>query len=52
MATQMAAIIMIFVFGGIWLDGHFEMEKPLYTSGLTVIGVLLSVYYMIKDLMK
>ena len=52
MATQMAAIIMIFVFGGMWLDGHFEMEKPLHTAGLTVIGVLLSVYYMIKDLMK
>ncbi|MFT5279961.1 MAG: hypothetical protein ACI9P8_001600 [Bacteroidia bacterium] len=52
MAAQMAAIIMLFVFAGMWLDGHFEMEKPLYTAGLTVLGVVLSVYYMIKDLMK
>lgn len=52
MAAQMAAIIMVFVFGGMWLDGHFEMEKPLYAAGLTVLGVVLSVYYMIKDLMK
>ena len=45
-------MIEVFQHNLMFLDGHFEMEKPLYTSGLTVIGVLLSVYYMIKDLMK
>ena len=52
MATQMAIIILVFVFVGRWLDGHFATEKPFYTAGLTVLGVVLSVYYMIKDLMK
>ena len=52
MATQMAAIILAFVFAGRWLDEHFQTEKPMYTAGLTILGVVLSVYYMVKDLTK
>jgi hypothetical protein len=52
MAAQMAIIIVLFMFGGMWLDDHFNTEKDYYTAGLTVFGVILSVYSMIKDLMK
>ena len=52
MATQMAIIIVLFMFGGMWLDDHFNTEKGYYTAGLTVFGVILSVYSMIKDLIK
>lgn len=52
MATQMAAIIVVFALLGIWLDGHFATDKAYFTAALTVLGVILSVYFMIKDLLK
>lgn len=52
MATQMAAIILVFMFIGMWLDSHFESENSIYTAILTIVGVVLSMYYMIKDLLK
>ena len=52
MAAQMAAIILVFVFGGMWLDNDLETAKPLYTAGLTIVGVVFSVYFMIKDLTR
>lgn len=52
MATQMAIIIVVFALGGKWLDQHFETEVAYYTGGLTILGVVLSMYFMIKDLLK
>lgn len=52
MAGQMIAIILIFAFGGIKLDEILETAKPFYTGGLTILGVVLSMYFMIKDLVK
>lgn len=52
MATQMAVIIVAFALGGIQLDKHFQTQTPWYTGGLTVLGVVLAMYFMIKDLLK
>jgi F0F1-type ATP synthase assembly protein I len=52
MAGQMIAIMLVFAFGGIKLDEYCETTKPFYTGGLTILGVILAMYFMIKDLIK
>lgn len=52
MATQMAFIIVIFALGGIKLDEYLENEIAYATGGLTILGVILAMYFIIKDLIK
>lgn len=52
MATQMAVIIVVFALGGIKLDEYFQTDVAYFTGGLTILGVVLSMYFMIKDLIK
>lgn len=52
MATQMAIIIVVFSLGGKKLDQHFETEGAYFTGGLTILGVVVAMYSMIKDLLK
>lgn len=52
MATQMMTIILAAVFSGRWLDSLFATSKPYYTGVLTIVGVVLSMYFAIKDLLK
>jgi F0F1-type ATP synthase assembly protein I len=51
-AFQMIAIILLGVYGGIQLDKLVRMEFPLFTVLLTVLSVILSIYYVIHDLIK
>jgi hypothetical protein len=39
---QMVLIIGIFVFAGRKLDSHFQLEKPWWTLGLAIFGVIIS----------
>ncbi len=48
-AFQMFAIILIGVFGGWKLDEFFNFQFPIFTLILTVLSVILSIYYAIKD---
>lgn len=50
LAFQMIAIILVGVFGGIQLDKVVPMEFPLFTVFFTILSVILSMYYAIKDL--
>ena len=52
MATQMAVIIVVFALGGIKLDEYFQTDMAYFTGGLTILGVILAMYFMIKDLLK
>jgi hypothetical protein len=52
MATQMAVIIVVFALGGMKLDEYLENEVGYATGGLTILGVILAMYFMIKDLIK
>ncbi len=52
MATQMMAIILVGVFSGRWLDKHFHTSVPFFTGGLTILGVIISMVFAVKDLLK
>ncbi|MGB0368158.1 MAG: AtpZ/AtpI family protein [Flavobacteriales bacterium] len=52
MAAQMAVITVFGALGGIKLDEHLEMETPWFTGGLTILGVILAMYFAIRDLLK
>jgi hypothetical protein len=49
---QMVLIIGIFVFAGRKLDQHFQLEKPLWTLGLSVLGVIISLVFMMRAFSK
>jgi F0F1-type ATP synthase assembly protein I len=51
-AFQMIAIILVGVFGGIKLDQVIRFEFPVFTVVLTIVSVIFSMYYAIKDLLK
>jgi F0F1-type ATP synthase assembly protein I len=52
LAFQMLAIILAGVFGGIQLDKVVPMKFPLFTFLFTILAVILSLYYTIKDLIR
>lgn len=51
-ALQMLTIILIGVFGGIKLDEWLNLGFPVFTLILTLLSVILAIYYIIKDLLK
>ena len=51
MAFQMLVIILISVFGGFKLDQYLH-SKPIFTVVLSISGVIISIYFVIKDLLK
>ena len=52
LAFQMIAIILVGVFGGIKLDEIVKWEFPVFTLVLTLLSVILSMYYAVKDLIR
>ncbi|WP_411893934.1 AtpZ/AtpI family protein [Winogradskyella sp. A2] len=48
LVIQMMAIIGVGTFAGIKLDEAYPNEKDLYTLGLTLAGVILSIVYVIR----
>ncbi|MEN8224076.1 MAG: AtpZ/AtpI family protein [Bacteroidota bacterium] len=51
-AFQMLMIILAGVFGGRELDRWLELKFPVFTLVLTIAGVILSIYFVIKDLLR
>ena len=52
LAFQMIAIILAGVFGGIKLDQVVKWEFPVFTLVLTILAVVMSIYYAVKDLIR
>ncbi|MFM1876076.1 MAG: hypothetical protein RL266_1813 [Bacteroidota bacterium] len=52
MATQMAVIIVAGALGGIQLDKYLATQTPWFTGGLTILSVILAMYFAVKDLLK
>lgn len=52
LAFQMLFIILAGVFGGKYLDQWLELKFPVFTVVLSVLSVLLAIYYAVKDLLK
>lgn len=48
----MIAIILVGVFGGIKLDELVKWEFPVFTLVLTLLAVIASMYYAVKDLIR
>jgi len=51
-ALQMLFIILVGVFGGIELDKLFDFQFPVFTLILSLLSVVLAIYYVTKDLLK
>jgi len=51
-AFQMLAIMLAGVLGGRELDRWLELQFPVFTLVLTILAVILSIYFVIKDLLK
>ena len=49
---QMAAIIIAFGFLGDYLDSYFRSKNAYWTAGLLLLGVLVSLYLVIKSALK
>lgn len=52
LAFQMIFIILAGVFGGIELDKWLDWRFPVFTVVLSILGVILAIYYAIKDFIK
>ncbi len=48
-AIQMIAIIGLSTWAGVWLDKHFRTATPWYTIGLTLSGIFLALYQVIRS---
>ncbi len=49
-AFQMILVIGVFTFLGYKLDEINHLDKPLFTAGLSLLGVMISLYLVIKSL--
>jgi F0F1-type ATP synthase assembly protein I len=52
MAFLIGAPIVIGILGGKWLDDKLSMKFQLFTVVLTLTGVFLGVYLVVRDLLK
>jgi hypothetical protein len=46
---QMFFIIGLFVFGGVQLDERTENQQRLYTAALGLLGVVVALYHVLKE---
>jgi F0F1-type ATP synthase assembly protein I len=49
---RLIAIVLVGFFGGMKLDQVVGLDKPVFTIVLAAAGLFLSLYLVIKDLMK
>lgn len=49
---QMLATIGLFAFGGYKLDEYMKNSKPILTALLSLIGVVISLYQVVRQLNK
>jgi F0F1-type ATP synthase assembly protein I len=52
MATQMGITIFLGVWGGIKLDDYLQFETPVMTLVGSLLGVVVAVYIVIRDVLR
>jgi hypothetical protein len=52
LGIQMAAIIVLFAFLGDYIDHYYHSKKAYWTAGMLVFGVFVSLYFVIKSVLK
>lgn len=51
-AVQMGAIIGLGAWGGSSLDKKFNFDKPIFTIVLSLLGVAIALYIVIREVIK
>ena len=51
-AFQFAALIGLGFYGGSRLDKYLELQKPIFTAVFALLGVIIGIYFAIKDFIK
>lgn len=51
-AFQMIVVILAGVFFGIKMDAWFDTSNSIFTAVFSLLGVILAIYFVIKDLIK
>lgn len=51
-ALQMGLIIAAGVYAGIWLDGKYPNEFSGFTIGVSLLGVFIALYLVIRKVMQ
>ena len=46
----MGVVIYLSARGGMWLDGHFQTDKRLFTALCTILGVALSLWMVLRQI--
>lgn len=52
LAFQMIVIILLVLYAGLKLDEYLQKEFPLFTIIGAFLGVLLSLYFALKDIIR
>jgi len=52
MAAQMAITIFLGVWGGMKIDHYCGFEAPVMTLIFSLLGVVLAVYFVIRDVLR
>jgi len=52
LATQMGITIFLGVWGGIRLDQYFHFQTPIMTLVCSLLGVIMAVYIVIRDVLR
>lgn len=49
---QMAVTIAVFTLGGVWLDNEYQGVAPLFTVILSLVGVFVAMYSVIRQVIN
>jgi len=52
LGMQMLLTILVFAYLGQWLDGRYETQKPYFTVGLSLFGVMAAMVYFVNQIRK
>lgn len=52
MAVKMIVVVVVFSFGGYKLDEVLALEFPVFTLAGSLLGTILAIYSVIRDLLK
>lgn len=52
LAFQVLLIIGIFTYAGVWLDARYHLATPWYTIGLSMLGLGIALFQVIRGLTK
>ncbi|MES2678704.1 MAG: AtpZ/AtpI family protein [Bacteroidota bacterium] len=52
LVIQMGVIIGLFAWGGHKLDAHFQNRKPILTIILSLSGIAIGLYLVLRDFIK